>query len=492
LDAWLPSFPLLPGDADVLTTPADFYARLLAQIRSAEHRLILASLYLGAKETALVDAVRAQLQRQPQLQVVLLLDGLRGTRSFPPGAATSVDLLAPLAAAFPDRVQIGFYQTPALTPLWKRVLPARLNETLGLQHMKYYLSDASVTLSGANLNHDYFTDRQDRYITFRQQQLCDYFDELTRLMLPYCYTLAPAPPGAAAGHVASPTLQPPLQAHVLQSAPHHKRFVGAMSRDLANHCRTWAARSRRWRAAYPTAATWLYPSLQMAPYGIEQDAGTLRELMVGAVGCDVVFSSGYFNPVPWLQKLLVALPGHTTVLTAAPEANGFFNSAGYSRFLPAAYTSLQIRFLTMARSASRWTEGCRQHIHEWRREGWTYHAKGLWLHDTWSSPPPPPSAPASAATTATTTTGAFMSTPSLKRPLPFLTVIGSSNYGARSLERDLEAQVVVWTRDPQLQQALRDNLAYLDSATRDVTIETMQQPYRRPHWLTRCAARVFR
>ena len=44
------------------------------------------------------------------------------------------------------------------------MIPAKFNETIGLQHCKLYVFDNSVLISGANLSTDYFTNRQDRYI----------------------------------------------------------------------------------------------------------------------------------------------------------------------------------------------------------------------------------------------------------------------------------------------------------------------------------------
>ena len=75
-------------------------------------------------------------------------------------------------------------------------------------------------------------------------------------------------------------------------------------------------------------------------------------------------------------------------------------------------------------------------LREWRRPGWTFHAKGIWCD--WSE--------------------------------RVETVVGSSNYGKqeyelitvamstgfRSLERDLEAQVVLTTTNAGLMQRLRE------------------------------------
>ena len=42
-------------------------------------------------------------------------------------------------------------------------LPPRYNELLTTFHLKAYVFDDTLIMSGANLSNDYFTSRQDRY-----------------------------------------------------------------------------------------------------------------------------------------------------------------------------------------------------------------------------------------------------------------------------------------------------------------------------------------
>lgn len=67
---------------------------------------------------------------------------------------------------------------------------------------------------------------------------------------------------------------------------------------------------------------------------------------------------------------------------------------------------------------------------EYERALWTYHAKGLWYVPVDSS-------------------------------LPCMTVIGSSNYGERSVNRDLEAQLCLVTSNKSLQKALKTEYDHL-------------------------------
>ena len=83
------------------------------------------------------------------------------------------------------------------------------------------------------------------------------------------------------------------------------------------------------------------------------------------------------------SNYLVWLQVNVEVLTASPEANGFFNSKGFSRYIPAAYSLLE--HSTWARLTQQWKRAhdkqqgavCRE-LREYNRPGWEFHAKGIW------------------------------------------------------------------------------------------------------------------
>jgi CDP-diacylglycerol---glycerol-3-phosphate 3-phosphatidyltransferase len=76
-----------------------------------------------------------------------LTDALRGTRETPNPSCAS--LLAPLIKEFgEDRAEIRMFHTPNLTGLRKAIIPKRINEGWGLQHMKLYGFDDELILSG--------------------------------------------------------------------------------------------------------------------------------------------------------------------------------------------------------------------------------------------------------------------------------------------------------------------------------------------------------
>lgn len=95
------------------------------------------------------------------------------------------------------------------------------------------------------------------------------------------------------------------------------------------------------------------------------------------------------------------------LLTASPQANGFYKAGKYKHYIPIFYRIFEQQFT--------------QPLYEYARPGWTFHAKGFWaeLKDNSS-----------------------------------VTVIGSSNYAERSFNRDTEVQFYILTACPMFRQEL--------------------------------------
>jgi CDP-diacylglycerol--glycerol-3-phosphate 3-phosphatidyltransferase len=170
--------------------------------------------------------------------------------------------------------------------------------------------------------------------------------------------------------------------------------------------------------------TAILPIIQMGPFNIRQDEKlTLELLNIANNEKDWIIdlTSGYFNFTDKYKSYILKTKAKFQFLTASPEANGFFNSKGVSRFLPPAYTYIEKKFYKQVKRIGRENEIS---IEEYKRPGWTYHAKGLWIRKS-------------------------------KEKLPFFTMIGSPNFGQRSSERDLEAQAVVVTENEQLRLKLK-------------------------------------
>lgn len=111
--------------------------------------MYLSTLYIGNAEHELVATIDTALQTNPDLKVSILTDALRGTRESPNPSCAS--LLADLVRKHGERVEIRMFHTPNFKGLKKKVVPKRINEGWGLQHMKLYGVDDEIILSGCEL-----------------------------------------------------------------------------------------------------------------------------------------------------------------------------------------------------------------------------------------------------------------------------------------------------------------------------------------------------
>eukprot|EP00729_Bicosta_minor_P021354 gene21354-29358_t len=492
-----PCFAMSPDCISCIAEPDVFYTTLKENILAAKRRVVLASLYLGTgeKERKLVELLDECLQQRiadqqhssssssskvnckDGLQVQILIDRTRGTRSSTRGVPhNSASLLAPLVAKYPDNVSVALYQSPRLhNPLLAMLLKPPMNEVVELTHMKIYLADDRLILSGANLSEDYFDQRQDRYVQFVDGKFGDFCQGLVELVSRYSWSMQ-----ADGSHAA-----PPLYSD--QAA-----FYAAAKEDvtayLADACSSAAASAAAAVAALGTAANtkrpkaldlgkdenhnghdnvvsatasgsagereggggvaaggglggespapapasstaWVYPLVQMGPWGVRHDEEITAELLSSfEQGTKVFLATGYFNLTKVYTKAILESAASVDVLTASPRANGFFNANGIKSSVPSVYTLVEQRFLKQV-------------------EGMGLGEK-IRVHDNF----------------------------------PALTFVGSPNFGVRSSERDLECQAAVVTDDRGLAERLHHERGLLYARGEPVSTATFNEESRKIKW----------
>lgn len=418
----------MSGDhVEVLARPVDFYNRLVEGVRGAHSRIVLSSLYVGSGklEEHLIDALQETCRnnRDNTFRSTILLDYTRGTR----GQRNSLQMLLPWKQSAPDSTNFFLYHSPDLRGVLRH-LPPPFNETIGLTHLKVYIFDDELILSGANLSHDYFTARQDRYVVFRDARLADFFaalvDTVGRVSFavdgagtPVCRDLALHP-----FHGSRSAITAAVQAGVAQLLSQYGAGSGA-------------------------GDTAVFPLVQMGPFGIRHDEAVTLELLRGlSAGWAVHLATGYFNLVEKYLAAIIASQAACRIATAAPEANGFLGARGIMGHIPAAYTFIAAKFLERVAAAGRQNVA----LHEYARPGWTFHAKGLWA--------------------------------ACDGALPSLMLVGSPNYGYRSVNRDLEAQVAVVTSNASLQHTLHEEMQAVFARTAVVSLPQLTTAPRRAVW----------
>ncbi|XP_037611648.1 CDP-diacylglycerol--glycerol-3-phosphate 3-phosphatidyltransferase, mitochondrial [Sebastes umbrosus] len=447
MEEHVPAFRVPGTHIHILTSPDQFYQTMKARIKTAKRRVVMASLYLGTGqlEQELVDCMEEALQRSqdnsdaPDLKVSILLDFTRGSR----GQINSRTMLLPLLQRFDSQMRVSLYHTPDLRGLLRLLVPQRFNETIGVQHIKVYLFDDSIIISGANLSDSYFTNRQDRYVLLENcSEVADFFSDLVE----------------AVGDI-SLQLQPNDSVTMLEGMVHpykgNRQDFSASARkrimEVVNmaHVRqrllNGSEDSEDERMSDGEEDTWVFPLVQMKPLGIQVDEQVTQRLLTDAGPDSTVFlTSGYFNLTRAYMQLVLGAGASYRILTASPEVNGFFGARGIAGAIPAAYIHIARQFYNQVCHLG---QEERVHLHEYHRSQWTFHAKGLWYYLQ-------------------------------GQDRPCLTLIGSPNFGYRSVHRDLEAQIAIVTENEELQSQLQEEQERLYQRSTEVSGSTFEQPDR--------------
>ncbi|XP_055591857.1 CDP-diacylglycerol--glycerol-3-phosphate 3-phosphatidyltransferase, mitochondrial-like isoform X1 [Uranotaenia lowii] len=438
-----PCFPVSGERIDVICDPSSFYNTLLEKCSKAQHRIMLASLYLGIGnlETRLVDAISDNMKRNLQLKVDVLLDFTRGTR----GERNSQTTLMPLLQQS-DNFQLSLYHTPVLRGLTKRLAPPRWNELLGIQHMKLYLVDDTVIISGANLSNDYFTNRQDRYVMIEDHRLANFYAEFLHKVQEFSLKVNRA--GEANLHE-NWNMLPYKSAQI--------DFATEARDRIRNYFQGVMERQRKEFEEDKESDTWIFPLIEMGQLGIHHDSLVTKSLLSGCLTeSKLNLATGYFNLTEtYMDTLTNECRAECSILMAHPNANGFLGAKGPAGGIPAAYSLIAKKFYEKLKLSN---QHHRVSLLEYERHGWTYHAKGLWYYLPGSSQ-------------------------------PNLTLVGSSNFGERSVNRDLEAQIALVTTNGSLQRKLQAE--YENILQHSSTAEAQLDAREVPRWV-RAVVGLFR
>uniref|UniRef100_G3U862 CDP-diacylglycerol--glycerol-3-phosphate 3-phosphatidyltransferase n=1 Tax=Loxodonta africana TaxID=9785 RepID=G3U862_LOXAF len=455
----VPEFGVSSSHVRVLSSPAEFFELMKVSWAVSGARPVVSFPSLGllpSQHTITVDCLESTLEKSLQakfpsdLKVSILLDFTRGSR----GRKNSRTMLLPLLQRFPEQVRVSLFHTPNLRGLLRLLMPERFNETIGLQHIKVYLFDNSVILSGANLSDSYFTNRQDRYVFLQDcPEVADFFTELVDAVGDVSLQLQ----GDDTVQVVEGMVHPYKGDRAAYCKAANKRVMdvinSARTRQQLLHAQTFhsdslltqedaaAAGDRR-----PAPDTWIYPLIQMKPFEIQIDEIITETLLTEAErGARIYLTTGYFNLTQAYMDLVLGTRADYRILLASPEVNGFFGAKGVAGAIPAAYVHIERQFYREVCSLGQQE---RVQLQEYWRRGWTFHAKGLWLYLAGSS-------------------------------LPCLTLIGSPNFGYRSVHRDLEAQIAIVTENRALQQQLHQEQEQLYLRSGVVSSATFEQPSRK-------------
>lgn len=452
------------------------------------------------------------------LSIRILMDASRATRptrSTINGEMTSTAGMLSNTLVSP-RANVALFHSPLLRGIMKRTLPPRLREILGVQHMKAFVFDDDVIITGANISNTYFSNRQDRAMIVRNAaNLADFNASMIDTVSRFSYPLKLQPQKSSElsgtdshhgnigddvvlGDVTAgidPVKRPWLFCQKLRedlenlvlshflsktngmhnsSGPRRSFGTFAMDRlDLSYHHRDYGAVKRlnkhNWNSCHDWKGsdTWVFPLVQAGFAGFYQEEAATLLLLRHAASDDgtLILTTPYLNlSTAYEYALAHSNPSLTLkLITASPEANGFFGAPGLSGSIPLAYSLLEYRTWRRIAGIKASQETFSKQLLEYSRRGWEYHAKGVYWSPGQST---------------------------VNRPA--LTSIGSSNFGYRSLHRDLECQYILATQNARLRDALLAEQNALLSHCKQVDISHLSSPGRKGSAAHRLLVRLLR
>lgn len=361
----------------------------------------------------------------PNLNLTILLDYHRGTRLNDKNNenSSSKSLLLPLVQN--HDASISFYLTPKMSGWRKHLIHPRdkWNELASLHHIKCYIFDNDIIISGANLSDLYFTNRQDRYILFRNcKSLCDYFDQLIKTICTFSMKLN----SNGNFQLDSTWKYDPLNYWT------KRQFCKEASRRIIEFKKSFYHNKNKLCDLNDNEKrfdTFAIPLLQMKTFSIDDDEKfTSNFLMNIPLSSKVKLATGYFNLTKKYKDILLLrkFENNCDILMASEQANGFYGAKGLPGQIPFVYTDLTLNFFKQSKLM-----GSSISLYYYLRENWTFHAKGLWLSLTSNN------------------------------SNYYFTMIGSPNFGFRSIYRDNEAQLLLFTNDNQLKCKLENECVHL-------------------------------
>lgn len=315
-----PCFPVDASKITIIHEPQVFYKTLVEKCENAKSRIILASLYIGVGklENKLITTIHDNMKRNENLKVNILLDFTRGTR----GEINSKSILMPLVNEN-DSCCVSLYHTPALRGLTKKLAPARWNELFGLQHMKLYLIDDTVIISGANLSNDYFTNRQDRYIMIENTSLANFYSNFIGKVQEF--SLKVKTNGDVQLHDKW-NLIPYKSAQIDFAAEARDRVRSYFDNVLEKQKYLRAAENNI--ESGDGNDTWIFPLIEMGQLGIHHDSLVTKKLLSKALDySELKLATGYFNLTQnYMDTITNECPAKCSILMAHPNVSSHLNS----------------------------------------------------------------------------------------------------------------------------------------------------------------------
>ena len=317
-------------NVSIITCPSLFKSTLTDLSEGVQKKAIISTLYIGngPNEKKIISNLASAAGRG--CDVNIMMDRHRGCRD-------RGRVLKPLQR----KANIHLFRTPHTE---KNLLPGQVRECFGVHHIKFYLFDDTVVLSGANMSELYFEKRQDRYVVIKSQQLANFLESWHDI---YSYVGVKWEP-----------LTKPNDGWVWTD---HKKAQAAID--------TWEYITPFPRSKPDSVSdTSVFPLFQMWWNHVYQADDALETLLRNN-NSPITLASGYFNPTKTFTELISHAKYPVEIIIPSNKANGFYSGSGVKALVPKMYNNAAAQFLKECPNVT---------VRQYDREKWSFHGKGLW------------------------------------------------------------------------------------------------------------------
>jgi len=337
------------------------------------------------------------------------------------------------------------------------ILPSPLDEVAGVFHIKCYIVDDELILSGANLSESYFSDRLDRYMLFTNGGggLVDWYADLIDVLSEYAIRYD--------GHSNERT----NKLSSLLSINDEMERKQKLEHSLINLFDGSNYNMSKGNDRDEEIIAWAVPTFQMPTSFLGRtpkfpsDSEVTRSLLLSALNSDepisIRLSSAYLNLTPKLLSVLNLFGrrrnsvGNAYILTAGTISHGFaapkaVDSQRRAGFVDSIKATIPEAFMTLVTEIAKSIISNGGKVLLYERAGWTFHTKGLWL------------------TSSTHSKDSQNEQHHLERINDSsslqATIVGSGNYGARSEDLDVESNcILIFNNDSTNAKDVKKSLA---------------------------------
>ncbi|KAH8581932.1 silencer-associated factor [Cryptosporidium sp. chipmunk genotype I] len=309
-----------------------------------------------------------------------------------------------------------------------------LREVLGVYHIKIFMADDNIIITSANLNSEYFSYKQDRYIMITgAKEICDYFERSLDLISEYSHRVL------SDGKILKP--QKPNFNEL-------KKDLMELNIDADFHDQIASKIKKKINNADISDECVLASYFQCSPINIKSEEQIVKNIsqLCDEKNTDVFLISPYLNLPKYFISLLKNRERSINIVSGVPitkcdRVTKKYNKPSLERIrtlvLPKLYAYINHSFINQLGTQRKRVIN----YYEYKKPNWSFHFKGIYFFRN---------------------IGKFNPCePSLQTQGPIIaTTFGSSNYNYRSTNKDFECSfVLIPNQNKALEKSLKNELA---------------------------------